>query len=133
MGDFAVNVAIAHQIGAARGIYSVLSAMDIRDDELFAAFGRSINDLILRHRKDLERNRETSRQLKIDPRWLEAASTATGPKDVGWMERQNTRSTSVASASCFRTLSSSIFSGMSARRALDAQFPSRSRDSVGCQ
>ncbi len=80
MGDFSVNVAIAHQIGAARGIYSVLSAMDIRDDELFATFGRSINDLILYHRKDLERNRETSRQLKIDPRWLEAASTATGPK-----------------------------------------------------
>lgn len=80
MGDFSVNVAIAHQIGAARGIYSVLSAMDIRDGELFAAFGRSINDLILCHRKDLERNRETSRQLKIDPRWLEAASTATGPK-----------------------------------------------------
>ena len=80
MGDFAVNVAIAHQIGAARGIYSVLSAMDIRADELFTVFGRSINELILRHRKDLERNRETSTQLKIDPRWLEAASTPTGPK-----------------------------------------------------
>ena len=80
MGDFSVNIAIAHQIGAARGIYSVLSAMDIRDDELFATFGRSINDLILYHRKDLERNREASRQLKIDPRWLEAASTAKGPK-----------------------------------------------------
>ncbi len=80
MGEFAVNVAIAHQIGAARGIYSVLSAMDIGDDELFTAFGRSINELILRHRKDLERNRETSTQLKIDPRWLEAASTPTGPK-----------------------------------------------------
>ena len=80
MGDFAINVAIVHQIGAARGIYSVLSAMDIRDGELFAAFGRSINELILHHRKDLERNRETSTQLKLDPRWLEAASTATGPK-----------------------------------------------------
>ena len=81
MGEFAINVAIAHQIGAARGIYSVLSAMDIRDDELFTAFGRTINDLILHHRKDLERNRETSTQLKIsDPRWLEAASTAAGPK-----------------------------------------------------
>ena len=81
MGEFAINVAIAHQIGAARGIYSVLSAMDIRDDELFTAFGRTINDLILHHRTDLERNRETSTQLKIsDPRWLEAASTAAGPK-----------------------------------------------------
>jgi hypothetical protein len=80
MGEFAVNIAIAHQIGAARGIYSVLSAIDIGDDELFTAFGRSINELILRHRKDLERKRETSTELKIDPRWLEATSNAAGPK-----------------------------------------------------
>jgi hypothetical protein len=33
--------------------------MDIRDDELFAAFGQSRNGLILRHRKDLEIKRET--------------------------------------------------------------------------
>ena len=71
LGDFAVNVAIAYQIGAARGDYSILSAMDIRDDELFAAFGRSINDLILCHRKDLETKRETRTiELKIEPRWL---------------------------------------------------------------
>ena len=38
MGDFAVNVAVAYQIGAARGDYSILSAMDIQDEELFAAF-----------------------------------------------------------------------------------------------
>ena len=68
MGDFAINVAIAYQVGAARGDYSILSAMDIRDDELFAAFGRSINDLILRHRKDLETKRETRTiELKVEP------------------------------------------------------------------
>lgn len=81
MGEFAINIAIAHQIGAARGIYSVLSAMDIRYEELFTTFGQSINELILAHRKDLERNRQTSTELKIDPRWLEAASTAAGPKE----------------------------------------------------
>src|SRR5215468_10713535 len=58
MGNFAVNVAIAYQIGVARGDHSILSAMDIRNDELFAAFGQSINDLILRHREHLERKRE---------------------------------------------------------------------------
>jgi hypothetical protein len=47
MGDFAVNVAIAYQIGVARGDHSILSAMDIGDSELFAAFGQSIDDLIL--------------------------------------------------------------------------------------
>lgn len=86
MGDFAVNVAVAYQIGAARGDYSIFSAMDIRDDELFAAFGRSLNDLILRHRKDLEIKRETRTiELKIEPRWLEATSTAVGPK-TRWVD-----------------------------------------------
>jgi hypothetical protein len=81
MGDLAVNVAVGYQIGAARGDYSMLSAMDIQDDEFFAAFGDSINDLILRHRKHLETKRETrSVELKIESRWLEATSTAAGPK-----------------------------------------------------
>ena len=80
MGDFAANVAVAHQIGSARGSLSILSAMEIRNDELFATFGASINDLVLCHRKDLERTRETSKELKIDPCWLEAASTSAGPK-----------------------------------------------------
>jgi hypothetical protein len=86
MGDFAVNVAIAHQIGSARGEYSVFSAMDVRDDELFAAFGRTINDLILGHRKDLEIKRETKCiELKLDRRWLDASGTAAGPK-TRWVD-----------------------------------------------
>jgi hypothetical protein len=81
MGDFAVNVALAYQTGAARGDHSILSAMDVRDEEFFAMFGQSINDLILRHRKDLERKRETrSAALKLDAKWLEATSMAVGPK-----------------------------------------------------
>jgi hypothetical protein len=81
MGDFAVSVALAYKTGAARGDHSILSAMDIRNDELFATLGQSINDLILRHRKDLERKREArSIALKLNTRWLEASSTATGPK-----------------------------------------------------
>jgi Sulfotransferase family len=86
MGDFGINVAIAYQVGAARGDYSILSAMEIGDDELFATFGRSINDLILRHRKDLETKRETRTiELKVEPRWLEATSTAAGPK-TRWVD-----------------------------------------------
>lgn len=86
MGDFAVNVAIAYQIGAARGDYSILSAMDIRDDELFAALGQSINHLILQHRTDLERKRETrSTELNLDAGWLKAISTAAGPK-ARWVD-----------------------------------------------
>jgi Sulfotransferase family len=86
MGDFAVNVAIAYGIGAARHYYSILSAMDIPDDELFAAFGQSINDLILCHRTDLERKRYANRiELKLEPRWIEAASTAAGPK-TRWVD-----------------------------------------------
>jgi sulfotransferase family protein len=86
MGDFAVNVALAYQIGAARGDYSIFSAMEIQDEELFAAFGRSINELILRHRKDLEQKRETrAAALKLDALWLEATSTAAGPK-TRWVD-----------------------------------------------
>jgi Sulfotransferase family len=81
MGHFAVNVAIGYQVGAARGDHSVLSAMDIREDELFATLGQGINDLILRHRKDLEKNREIRCiELKLEPRWLETSSAAGRPK-----------------------------------------------------
>ena len=86
MGDFAVNVAIAHQIGSARGDYSAFSAMNVRDDELFAAFGRSINDLFLGHRADLEIKREAKCiELKLDRRWLDASGTAAGPK-TRWVD-----------------------------------------------
>ena len=81
MGDFAVNVAVAHQIGSARGGYSILSAMNIGDDEFFAAFGQSINDLVVGHRRDLE----ISNRSKVDPRWLEATSMAAGPK-LRWVD-----------------------------------------------
>jgi hypothetical protein len=81
MGDFAVNVAIGYQVGAARGDYSTLSAMDIAQDELFAAFGQRINHLILDHRERLEAKRKTRCvELNLDPGWLEATSSAAGPK-----------------------------------------------------
>ena len=78
MGDFAVNIAIGYQIGAARGDRSILSAMDIGENELFAAVGQSINDLILRHRTDLERKRTEKRGAY--PRALGVASAASEPK-----------------------------------------------------
>jgi Sulfotransferase family len=57
MGDFAVNVARSYEIGAARGILSILSAMRISRDEFFSHIGRSINSLVLKHRSDLDRTR----------------------------------------------------------------------------
>jgi len=57
MGDFAVNVARSYQIGAARGIFSILSAMGISHAEFFSHIGRSINSLVLKHRCDLDRQR----------------------------------------------------------------------------
>jgi hypothetical protein len=86
IGDFAVNVAVAHQIGSARGDLSILSAMDIRDDEFFAAFGRSVNELVVGHRRHLEINRENSNSpSKVNQRWLEATSMAAGPK-TRWVD-----------------------------------------------
>jgi len=57
IGDFAVNVAVSYQVGAARGILSILSAMGISRDEFFSHIGRSINSLVLKHRCDLDRKR----------------------------------------------------------------------------
>ena len=57
MGDFAVNVAMSYQVGAARGILSIISAMGISRDEFFSHIGRSINSLVLKHRCDLDRTR----------------------------------------------------------------------------
>ena len=52
-----MNVAMSYQIGASRGIFSILSAMGISRDEFFSHIGRSINSLVLKHRCDLDRQR----------------------------------------------------------------------------
>jgi hypothetical protein len=72
MGEFSLNVAASYQIGSARGDRTILSAMDISRDEFFANFGRSINDLILSHRLDLEGKRKMTR-LPTEPkmRWVD--------------------------------------------------------------
>ena len=73
MGDFAVSLAVGHQVGAARGIFSILSAMDISRDEFFSQIGRSINSLILKHRCDLDRTRlitAVQRLLKAEGLYL---------------------------------------------------------------
>src|SRR6476620_6248594 len=86
MGDFAVNVAVAHQIGSARGGLSILSAMEIRDEEFFGAFGRSVNELVVGHRRHLEINRENGNSpSQVNQRWLEATSMAAGPK-TRWVD-----------------------------------------------
>jgi hypothetical protein len=72
MGQFAINVAIGYQVGSARGDRSLLSGMDIGREEFFANFGRSINDLILSHRLDLERKRKMTRPpTEPKMRWVD--------------------------------------------------------------
>src|SRR5204862_8113049 len=60
LGDFAVSLALGYQIGAARGERSLLRAMEIRENEFFATVGQSLNESILRHRKDVERTRQAT-------------------------------------------------------------------------
>src|SRR5436309_6408380 len=81
MGNFAINVAMAYQVGAARGDRSILSGMDIHEDELFFTFGQSINDLILSHRKDLEKKRQSKGKLAgLKGRWFQGTNAASEPK-----------------------------------------------------
>ena len=86
MGDFAVNAAVVHQVGAARGHLSILSAMDISLDELLADFGGTINDLILSHRPDLERTRAAIPSL---PEFMRRSLP--GPRCAGWTAPRSTR------------------------------------------
>jgi len=56
IGDLATHLGIYYQIGIARGDdYSLLGSMDIEKAEFFTAFGRTVNDFVLRHRLDLEK------------------------------------------------------------------------------
>jgi Sulfotransferase family len=72
MGQFAVNVATSYLVGTARDNYTILSAMDISREEFFSNFGRSINDLILSHRVDLERKRKMTRPpTEPKMRWVD--------------------------------------------------------------
>ena len=80
MGDFTVNAAVVHQVGAARRHLSVLSAMNISRDELLANLGRTINDLILSHRPDLERTRAAIPSL---PEFMRRSCP--GPK-IRWVD-----------------------------------------------
>jgi Sulfotransferase family len=57
MGDLTVALAICYQVETARGDYSLLSSIDVGKEEFFSAFGETINQLILRHRVDLDRKR----------------------------------------------------------------------------
>ncbi len=62
IGPFAVNVAIGHEIGSARGEHSQLSTLDIRRDDFMAHFGKSINDLILTHLRQFETTSRSAAQ-----------------------------------------------------------------------
>ncbi len=57
MGNLAIDLAVYYQTGTARGDHSLLSSMDVKETEFFAVFGKSINDLILRRRLDLDKKR----------------------------------------------------------------------------
>ena len=86
MGNFAINVAMAYRVGAARGDRSILSGMDIHEDELFFTFGQSINDLILSHRKDLEKKRQSKGKLAgLKGRWFQGTNAASDPK-TRWVD-----------------------------------------------
>jgi len=54
IGDLAVALASCHERKMGLGPDSLWSAMKVQKDEFFAAFGQTINELILLHKVDLE-------------------------------------------------------------------------------
>src|SRR6266705_392517 len=61
IGELAVALGVCYQMNIAFDNHC-WSAMDVQREEFFAAFGQTINELILCHKVDLERKR-----------WLQAA------------------------------------------------------------
>jgi hypothetical protein len=57
IGDLTIALDICYQVETARGDHSLLSSIDVGKEEFFSAFGETINQLILRHRVDLDRKR----------------------------------------------------------------------------
>jgi len=88
MGRLAIDMAVCYQIGSARGDRSSLSAMDIRPEEFFASFGDNINQLILRHRIDLERKQweQAARAFpNASPEHFRPTQSASKPK-TRWVD-----------------------------------------------
>jgi len=71
IGHLAIDLAICYQIGTALGDRSLLSSMGVEQEEFFVTFGNAINELILRHRVDLERKRwERAAGPNALPEWF---------------------------------------------------------------
>jgi len=72
MERLAVNAAVAFEVGSARGSFSILSAMEIQRNEFLADFGETINDMILKHRKNLaERRKIPYSTYQSSMRWVD--------------------------------------------------------------
>jgi hypothetical protein len=69
IGELAVALGVCYQMNIAFDNHW-WSAMDVQREEFFAAFGQTLNDLILCHKVDLERKR-----------WLQAAAPNSSPDD----------------------------------------------------
>ena len=113
MGDLAINLAAYYQTGTARGDYSHLSSMDVKKGEFFSVFGKSINDLILRHRVDLNRKRwqcTAGPDAVMGPRTK--SRLALNPKHDGLMLPRSPPCIFAGCGSSFPTPYSSISSGM---------------------
>jgi hypothetical protein len=99
MGPFAVNLAASYQVGVARGILSILSAMGISCDEFFSNIGQSINGLILKHRFDLDRQRlitGVQRILKGEGLYLGEVTGELNPAMSAAIQQHQTRNPSQA-------------------------------------
>ena len=99
MGPFAVNLAVSYQVGIARGLFSILSAMGISCDEFFSHIGQSINVLILKHRSDLDRKRlitGAQRILKDEGLYLGEVSGELNPAMTAAIQQYQTRNRSQA-------------------------------------
>ncbi len=72
IGKMTESLASAYNVGTARGRYSHLSAMGVKDDDFYESFGSAINDLVLRHPRRIHLPQAKAPASPVEPeRWVD--------------------------------------------------------------
>jgi hypothetical protein len=86
IGELALALAVSYETKMGLGPESLWSSLSVQQDEFFAAFGQTINDLIQRHKVDLERKWWEQTFAPNSPPHPFVAAKATNATKTRWVD-----------------------------------------------
>ncbi len=86
IGELALALAVCYETKMGLGPESLWSSLSVQQDEFFAAFGQTINDLIQRHKVDLERKGWEQTFAPNSPPHRFVAAKATNATKTRWVD-----------------------------------------------